>query len=108
MSFKYYYLIRGGFGEGGPHETYLPGTRWVELDELRRNCTKDDVNKLLKFDADLAARMLQAHTDVQAVIEGESSEEEEGGEDEGEEKSGEESESEEELPAAAAAAPAEE
>ena len=41
-NFKYHYLVRGGFGQGLVGETYLPGTRWVELHELRRCCTPGD------------------------------------------------------------------
>ena len=74
--------MRGGFGQGVVGETYLPGTRWVELHELRRCCTVDDVAKLVKFDNTLAAHMRKVHEEVQAAVEAESSDEEEEEEDE--------------------------
>ena len=89
---KYYYLVRGSFGDGLANEVMLPGTRWVQLYELMASCTRDDVKKLEQFDARLVSHMAGAREAVQQILD----DEEEGEEEEGEEEEGEEEDSEEE------------
>ena len=58
---EYFYRIRGGFAKS-IRECPMPGTRWVELNEILENCVRSDVAKLKKFDGALPARMAEICT----------------------------------------------